>query len=141
LQVFNTSPRNPLMLNPDSVGSTFAGTDSITVSQSEIDAFCAVVGETDTTIAPPTFTIRITLTQFEEILTRPEIGLDWSRLVHGDQKFEIFSPVKAGDALTCAATIESYRVAAGNEIVSVRSDLHRDGKLVISAWSTLVVRA
>ena len=87
------------MLNPDSVGSTFAGTDSITVSQSEIDAFCAVVGETDTTIAPPTFTIRITLTQFEEILTRPEIGLDWSRLVHGDQKFEIFSPVKAGDAL------------------------------------------
>ena len=129
------------MLNPDSVGSTFAGTESITVSQSEIDAFCAVVGETDTTVAPPTFTIRITLTQFEEILTRPEIGLDWSRLVHGDQKFEIFSPVKAGDQLTCAATIESYRVAAGNEIVSVRSDLKRDDALVISAWSTLVVRA
>lgn len=129
------------MLNPDSVGSTFAGTDSVTLSQSEIDAFCAVIGESNTTIAPPTFTILITLTQFEEILTRPEIGLDWSRLVHGDQKFEIFSPVKAGDNLTCAATIESYRVAAGNEIVSVRSDLHRDGKLVISAWSTLVVRA
>ena len=129
------------MLNPDSVGSTFAGTDSVTLSQSELDAFCAVIGESNTTIAPPTFTIRITLTQFEEILTRPEVGLDWSRLVHGDQKFEIFSPVKAGDNLTCAATIESYRVAAGNEIVSVRSDLHRDGKLVISAWSTLVVRA
>ena len=129
------------MLNPDSVGSTFAGTDSVTLSQSEIDAFCAVIGESNTTIAPPTFTIRITLTQFEEILTRPEIGLDWSRLVHGDQKFEIFSPVKAGDNLTCAATIESYRVAAGHEIVSVRSELHRDGKLVISAWSTLVVRA
>jgi hypothetical protein len=129
------------MLNPDSVGSTFAGTDSIIVSQSEIDSFCAVIGEGDTSIAPPTFTIRITLNQFEEILTRPEIGLDWSRLVHGDQKFEIFSPVKAGDQLTCSATIESYRVAAGNEIVSVRSDLQREGQLVISAWSTLVVRA
>jgi hypothetical protein len=129
------------MLNPDSVGSTFAGTESITVSQSEIDAFCAVVGETDTTVAPPTFTIRITLTQFEEILTRPEIGLDWSRRVHGDQKFEIFSHVKAGDQLTCAATIESYRVAAGNEIVSVRSDLHKGSELAVSAWSTLVVRA
>ena len=55
------------MLNPDSVGSTFAGTDSITVSQSEVDSFCAVIGESDTTVAPPTFTIRITLTQFEEI--------------------------------------------------------------------------
>jgi len=129
------------MLNPDSVGRTFAGTDVITISQSEVAAFCAVIGETDTAIAPPTFTIRITLTQFEEILTRPEIGLDWSRLVHGDQKFEIFSPVKAGDALTCTATIESYRVAAGNEIVTVRSNLHREGKLAISAWSTLVVRA
>ena len=129
------------MLNPDSVGRTFAGTDVITISQSEIDAFCAVIGETETEIAPPTFTIRITLTQFEEILTQPEIGLDWSRLVHGDQKFEIFSPVKVGDGLTCAATIESYRVAAGNEIVTVRSDLQRAGELVISAWSTLVVRA
>jgi hypothetical protein len=129
------------MLNPDSVGRTFAGTDVITISQSEVAAFCAVIGETDTEIAPPTFTIRITLSQFEEILTRPEIGLDWSRLVHGDQKFEIFSPVKAGDSLTCTATIESYRVAAGNEIVTVRSDLHREGKLAISAWSTLVVRA
>ena len=129
------------MLNPDSVGSTFAGTDSITVSQSEVDAFCAVIGESDTTIAPPTFTIRITLTQFEEILTRPEIGLDWSRLVHGDQKFEIFAPVKPGDELKCNATIESYRVAAGNEIVTVRSDLQCDNKLVVSAWSTLVVRA
>jgi acyl dehydratase len=129
------------MLNPDSVGSTFAGTESITVSQSEIDAFCAVVGETDSTIAPPTFTIRITLTQFEEILTRPEIGLEWSRLVHGDQKFEIFTPVKAGDQLTCSATIESYRVAAGNEIVSVRSDLRKGAEIAVSAWSTLVVRA
>jgi acyl dehydratase len=129
------------MLNPDSVGSTFAGTEPITVSQSEVDSFCAVIGETDTTIAPPTFTIRITLNQFEEILTRPEIGLNWSRLVHGDQKFEIFSPVKPGDQLTCAATIESYRVAAGNEIVTVRSDLHRGSDLVVSAWSTLVVRA
>lgn len=129
------------MLNPDSVGSTFGGTESITVTQSEVDAFCAVIGETDTSIAPPTFTIRITLSQFEEILTRPEIGLDWTRLVHGDQKFQIFSPVLPGDELSCSATIESYRVAAGNEIVSVRSDLVRNGAIVVSAWSTLVVRA
>ena len=129
------------MLNPDSVGSTFGGTETIAVTQSEVDAFCAVIGETDTTIAPPTFTIRITLSQFEEILTRPVIGLDWTRLVHGDQKFQIFSPVRPGDQLNCSATIESYRVAAGNEIVSVRSDLERDGAIVVSAWSTLVVRA
>ena len=128
------------MLNPDSVGRTFAGAE-VSISQSEIDAFAAVIGEVDTTFAPPTFTIRISLSQFESILTQPEIGLDWTRLVHGDQKFQIFNAVKAGDSLTCSATIESYRVAAGNEIVTVRSDLHRAGTLVISSWSTLVVRA
>ena len=129
------------MLAPDSVGRTFAGAESIAISQSEIDAFAAVIGETDTTFAPPTFTIRISLDQFQNILSKPDIGLDWSRLVHGDQKFEIFAPVKAGDLLNCSATIENYRLAAGNEIVTVRSDLHRGSDLVISSRSTLVVRA
>ena len=53
------------MLAPDSVGRTFAGADAIAISQSEIDAFAAVIGETDTSIAPPTFTIRISLDQFQ----------------------------------------------------------------------------
>ena len=129
------------MLAPDSVGSTFAGADSISISQSEIDAFAAVIGETDTTSAPPTFTIRISLDQFQNILTQPEIGLDWSRVVHGDQRFEIKRPVVAGDTFKCSSTIESYKVAAGNEIVTVRSDLHSIDELVVSTWSTLVVRA
>ena len=129
------------MLSPDSVGRTFAGTDSITVSQSEIDAFCAVIGETDTSVAPPTFSIRITLDQSQSILSNPEIGLDWTRVVHGDQKFDIKRPIKAGDTFTCSSTIESARVAAGNEIVTVRSDLFSGKELVVSTWSTLVVRA
>jgi hypothetical protein len=129
------------MLSPDSVGRTFAGTDSITVSQSEIDAFCAVIGETDTSVAPPTFSIRITLDQSQSILSHPEIGLDWTRVVHGDQKFEIKSPIKAGDTFTCSSTIESARVVAGNEIVTVRSDLLAGSELAVSTWSTLVVRA
>lgn len=129
------------MLNPDSVGRTFDGAESVTVSQSQIDAFCAVIDEKNSAVAPPTFSIRITLDQSQAILSAPEIGLDWSRLVHGDQKFDIKRPIVAGDSFKCSSTIESYRVAAGNEIVSVRSDLFADGELVVSTWSTLVVRA
>jgi acyl dehydratase len=129
------------MISPDVVGRTFAGTESITVTQSEIDAFCAVVGETDTSIAPPTFSIRISLDQSQEILTRPEVGINWDRLVHGDQKFDIKRPIKAGDVIRCDSTIESARAVAGNEIVSVRSDLFTGDQLAISSWSTLVVRA
>ena len=128
------------MINPDSVGRTFDSADLVTVKQSEIDAFAGLIGEADTRVAPPTFSIRITLSQFESILTKPEIGVDWARLVHGDQKFEIHRPVIAGDIFKCSATIETLRVAAGNEIISVRSDLHNGSELVVSTWSTLVVR-
>ncbi len=128
------------MINPDSVGRTFDSADLVAVTQSDIDAFAGLIGETDTRVAPATFSIRITLSQFESILTKPEIGVDWARLVHGDQKFEIYRPVIAGDIFKCSATIETLRVAAGNEIISVRSDLHNGSELVVSTWSTLVVR-
>ena len=55
------------MLNPDSVGRTFPGSDAVTVTQSQIDAFAAIVGQSDTSIAPPTFAIRITLDQSQVI--------------------------------------------------------------------------
>ncbi len=129
------------MLNPDSVGRTFTGADVVTVTQSEIDAFADVLGESDKSVAPPTFSIRITLAQSQQLLSDPDVGLDWTRLVHGDQKFQIHRPIVAGDQLRCSSTIENYKVAAGNEIVTVRSDLHAGGQLVVSTWSTLVVRA
>jgi hypothetical protein len=129
------------MLNPDSVGRTFEGAELVTVSQSEINSFCAVLSESNTTVAPPTFSIRITLEQSQAILSSPEIGLDWSRVVHGDQRFDIKRPIVAGDSFKCSSTIESYKVSSGNEIVSVRSDLHSNNEIVVSTWSTLVVRA
>jgi acyl dehydratase len=127
------------MLDPDLIGRTFHGADVVTVSQSSINQFAAVVGEKNTEIAPPTFSISITLDQSQKLLQ--DSGLDWTRVVHGDQRFEIFRPIVAGDQLTCSSTIESARVMAGNEIVTVRSDLHSGTELVVSTWSTLVVRA
>ena len=129
------------MLNPDSVGRTFEGAELVTVTQSEIDALCAVLSESNTSVAPPTFSIRITLEKFQVILSNPEIGLDWTRVVHGDQRFELKRPIVAGDSLKCSSTIESYKISSGNEIVTVRSDLHSGKDLVVSTWSTLVVRA
>jgi len=129
------------MLNPDSVGRTFTGVELVSVAQSEITAFALVIGETDFSVAPPTFSIRITLAESQSLLSDPDVGLDWSRVVHGDQKFQIHRPIVAGDQLRCSSTIETYKVLAGNEIVTVRSDLHDDGELVLSSWSTLVVRA
>ena len=127
------------MLNPDLIGRTFKGQGSVKVSQESINKFSSAVGELNSHVAPPTYSISITLEQSQKLLQ--DSGLDWSRVVHGEQSFEIKRPIIAGDEFTCASTIVSYRTVAGNEIVSVRSDLSNGDELVVSTWSTLVVRA
>jgi hypothetical protein len=127
------------MLNPDVVGRTYTGANSFIVSQESITAFALAIGEPNTNVAPPTFSISISLAESQTLLQ--ESGLDWTRVVHGDQRFEIHRPLVAGDTIICSSTIESAKVLAGNEIVTVRSDLHSEAELVITSWSTLVVRA
>jgi N-terminal half of MaoC dehydratase len=127
------------MLNPDLVGRTFPGATSTIVSQESISALAAVIGESDISVSAPTYAITITLDQSQKLLQ--ESGLDWTRVVHGEQRFEIKRPIIAGDTLRCDSTIESARVMAGNEIVTVRGDLFNGTELVVSTWSTLVVRA
>jgi len=128
------------MINPDAIGRTFKGAE-VTITQNEIDEFCAVLGEKDTSIAPPTFSIRISLDQSQAVLTSPEVGVNWDRIVHGDQKFEINQPLKAGDVVRCDSTLENYKQVAGNEFVTARSDLYVGQTLAVTNWSTLVVRA
>ena len=127
------------MLNPDLVGRTFTSADSVTVTKEAIQKFAEVIGETNFEIAPPTFAISITLEKSQSLLQ--ESGLDWTRVVHGDQRFEIKRPIVAGDVFQCSSTIESARNMAGNEIVSVRSDLISASEVIVSTWSTLVVRS
>ena len=127
------------MLNPDLVGRTFTSADSVTVTKEAIQKFAKVIGETNFDVAPPTFAISITLEKSQSLLQ--ESGFDWTRVVHGEQKFEIKRAIAAGDILQCSSTIESARNVAGNEIVTVRSDLNSGSELVVSTWSTLVVRA
>ena len=127
------------MIKPEAIGRTFKGAE-VTITQKEIDDFCAVLGAKDNSVAPPTFSIRISLDQSQSVLTSPEVGVDWDRIVHGDQKFVINQPLKVGDVVRCDCTLEGYKQVAGNEFVTARSDLYVESKLAVTNWSTLVVR-
>ena len=127
------------MLNPDLVGRTYKGATSTTITAGAIAAFAAALGEPETDLAPPTFSITISLDQSKSLLV--DSGLDWNRVVHGDQRFLINKPLKVGAQIKCDSTIESARVVAGNEIITVRSDLIENGDIAVSSWSTLVFRA
>ncbi len=92
-------------------------------------------------IAPPTFAIVVTMDAAGVVLADPEVGLDFSRVVHGDQKFTHHRPIRAGDRLISTATIEGARTVAGNDLLTTRVDVADDaGEPVCTAVMTLVAR-
>jgi acyl dehydratase len=90
-------------------------------------------------IAPPTFPVVFTFAAGRPLLD--EMGIEPSRIVHGDQRFRYARPIHPGDVLSCAVSIENIRRMAGNNIMIMRTDVTaEDGEHVVTTWSTLVIR-
>jgi acyl dehydratase len=94
-----------------------------------------------TVIAPPTFVTIINLTAIERIVSDPELGLDWSRVVHGEQTFAYHRSILAGDSLVMAATIENVMSRRGNDFLTVRAEISTaDGEPVSTGTALIVAR-
>jgi len=143
-------------LNPSFAGRTYPPTEPSEVGREKIREFADAVNDPnpvyrsraaaqelgyDDVIAPPTFAIVVTMRAGHVVTSDPELGIDYSRVVHGEQRFEHTRPIKAGDLLQAVVTVESVRAAAGNDLVTTRSDVTTvAGEHVVTAFSTLVVR-
>lgn len=93
-------------------------------------------------VAPPTFAVVVTRGPQISVIDDPDLGLDFSRVVHGDQKFQFSRPIVAGDVLRTTSTVNSARTVAGNDILNIRSDVaDLAGAPVVSVFATLVARA
>jgi acyl dehydratase len=92
-------------------------------------------------IAPPTFPIVMTLKAGHQVIVDPDFGIDYSRVVHGEQRFVHHRPVHAGDVLQVIVTVDDVRTAAGNDIVTTRGEVQTvEGEPVVTAISTIVAR-
>jgi acyl dehydratase len=143
-------------LDPSYVGRVYPPTPPYEVGREKIREFADAVGDPNPVyrdpaaaralghpdvIAPPTFAIVLTLTAGHQVITDPDFGIDYSRVVHGEQRFVHVRPVHAGDVLQVVVTVDGVRAAAGNDIVTTRADLSTvDGELVTSAFATIVAR-
>ena len=93
-------------------------------------------------IAPPTFAVIVAQRSDARLVRDPEAGIDFSRVVHGEQRFVHHRPIVAGDRLVAALHVDSVRAVAGNAMVTTRSEITTEaGEPVCTATSTLVVRA
>ena len=75
-------------------------------------------------IAPPTFPIVLTNPAVYVMANDPELGLDYSRVVHGDQRFTYERPVVAGDVLVCVTTIADITERVGTGFLTTEHRRH-----------------
>jgi acyl dehydratase len=144
-------------LDPSFIGRTYPPTAPYEVGREKIREFADAIGDTNPVyldteaakafghpdvIAPPTFPFVLTYRAAAQVLNDPELGLDFSRVVHGDQRFSYVRPVRAGDRLTVTCTIDSIKSLAGNDVMSIRGEVHDEsGEHVVTAQMVLVARA
>ena len=104
-------------------------------------AAARAAGYTDV-VAPATFPIVIQQFTLDQLLAEPDAGIDFSRVVHGDQRFSYSRPIVAGDELTGRLTVTSVKTLGGNAMITAETEVtDAAGEHVVTAISTLVVRA
>lgn len=92
-------------------------------------------------VAPPTFAVVVQDATLQQLLNDEEAGVDFSRVVHGDQRFTYSRPIVAGDELTATLTVASVKQLGGHSMVTASSEMvDQSGDHVVTAISTLVVR-
>jgi acyl dehydratase len=143
-------------LNQDYAGRSYPAGETYEVGLEKIREFATAIGDDNpayhdvaaaqalghrSLVAPPTFAFVITFAATRVAIADPGLGLDYSRVVHGEQRFSYTRPLVAGDRVRVTTTLESVRSAAGNDMVTARCDVADEaGEHVVSAWSTLVAR-
>ena len=144
-------------LNREYVGREYPASDTYEVSREVIRRFADAIGDTNPAytsieaaralghpdvVAPPTF---LTAAQFrfalEGPVVDPGLGLDYSLVVHGEQRFVHHRPVYAGDVLSVSSSVTDIRDAGSNELMTTKiSVTDASGQPVADMYSTLVSR-
>lgn len=143
-------------MNPELVGRIFPPTEPYQVGREKVREFARAVfapsplsldvaaaqaaGYADL-VAPPTFAVVLQEHTLAQLLAEPDAGIDFSRVVHGDQRFTFSRPIVAGDVLTATLTVASVKSLGAHSMVTAESSVvDADGAHVVTATSTLVVR-
>lgn len=95
----------------------------------------------DDLVAPPTFPIVIQEKTLQQLLRHPDAGIDFSRVVHGDQKFEYIRPLIAGDEVVAKLKVIGIQEVGGHTLLTSETKITSvSGDLLVTATSTLVIR-
>lgn len=143
-------------MNPDLLERVFPPTAPYLVGREKVREFARAVLSTNPlnhdvdaaraagyadVVAPPTFPVVVQESTLAQLLAEPDGGIDFSHVVHGEQRFSYTRPIVAGDELTATLSVTSVKSLGGNSMVTAESAIvDSSGAHVVTAVSTLVVR-
>lgn len=126
-------------LNPSLVGKEYP-TITFPMDEDHVREFAGAVGD-DVSHVPPTFVSAPEFEALSRIAGDPDLGLDFTRVVHGEQEFEWRRPLEVGEVLTVRPRIADIRAKAGHEFLVVESEMRdRQGEVVVLARLTVISR-
>jgi acyl dehydratase len=105
-------------------GRRYPPTAPYPISAAKIAEFAGALGDDnphyrgEDAIAPPTFAAVVAAPAWQQMFDDPELQLALRQIVHGDQRFDYTTPLRAGDVVRATLTIDKVRVRAGTEIIS-----------------------
>jgi acyl dehydratase len=126
------------------------------VGREKLREFAVALGETDPVYhdeqaaraaghpdlpAVPTFPVVLSFRAGAMVSGDPELGLDYSRVVHGEQAFTYRRPVRAGDRLLATARVAAIETRGRHELLTIATRIGtEDGEPVCEATSLLISR-
>jgi len=95
----------------------------------------------DDQLATPTFVSTLEVAGLAQVIFDPDLGLDFSRVVHSQQSYRWERPIQVGDAVTATPRIAEITTLGKNEVLVVESELtDAAGKTVAIARGSMLAR-
>jgi acyl dehydratase len=96
-------------------------------------------------IAPPTFPITFRDEQADTGALLRDLGVDISRILHGEQEFELHRPIRAGETFLCRPKLTDIYEKSGKSgamafVVRETYVTDKDGELVATQRGVTVIR-
>jgi acyl dehydratase len=127
-----------MTINPDLQGRSYPAAEVYDVGREKIREFARAVKATHPAhfdldaaralghgdlVAPPTFAIIVAQRADAQLIEDPESGIDFSRVVHADQRFIHHRPIFAGDRLVAELHVDGVRAMGGGAMITTRSEI------------------
>ncbi|MFQ5521869.1 MAG: MaoC family dehydratase N-terminal domain-containing protein [Candidatus Methylomirabilia bacterium] len=148
-----------IQVNRDVVGKEYTPF-AVTVERGKVKEFARAIGDLNPfylkddigracqwgdIIAPPTFPITFRNEQADTAAFLDDLGVDISRVLHGEQEFEFFREIKPGETFLCRTRIAELYEKTGRSgpmafVVRETAVTDQDNQLVAKMRNTTIIR-